>query len=483
MMRKEKPILFMFLILILLQQGCGSGGSGGSGGAYQGGSDGNTTQISDPATATYMEAYNLFKKLKENSDLTRVDIMTQVYEYLKTQSNVTSVELDASYRIIEFVANGDRFMIDDVEDREAAFFQDDTSSMVSTVVNENKSKCHSEKNRKMKAKILPLKGLMIQGHPEDRIMGFSNAIKSDLIKQSNFEFDSLRSNDIAGIANAFKSLNSYGLLIICSHGAYRCLSGNGQLIWLFSKEISAYTSETTRLLLKEELVSNFPFLVLDGDCLFKYKETNTGRHWIVCVRPSFFRKLLTSKIENTVVYLCCCYGCLTRNPIIISPTSLSFRYMFDYPDYISNDMVNSFLDAGFPVVYASSWDAAEPDMQEICVNGFLSLKDGNGNSISEREGFVNKGAKTIDSLCRLKTDRAIYDNVTVYQDLSSLNYGSSSLVIENPRTASLILSEEWIYNGVKIEVNVTQGNYFLVRFVKDEDVECFFGNDINITAE
>jgi len=487
MIRKENLILFLFLVFVMLQQGCGSGGSGGSGGAYQGGNDGGTAQISDPATATYMEAYNLFKKLKEDPDMTRVDIMTQVSDYLKSQSNVTSVELDASYRIIEFVANDVRFMIDDVEDIESAFVQQDANSSISSLERVKDKNSH-RMGKATKPLVLKRRGLVICGFPTRDIENFAKRFVADGIQFSNFDMSGINSDDISGIAENLRNLNEYGLLIIASHGFCECLPANAQCVWLFSREIIGSTSVSTRSTMESEISANFPFIVFDGDCGFKYKEDKDSnkKYWMVHVKPSFFRKLFSSvKIDKTMVFLSHCDGCQTRQPVMTGPTeNVTGRYLYDYGDLIGNDLVNSFLDAGSPVVYACSWNAKMQDMNHACTAGFLSLKDANGNSISEKESFINYGAENIDKAnSKINTGKWDYyiNNLSVNQNLMSLNYDSTLLTIGYTRTPPLF-SDYWTHNGQKWTVDITLGNCYLVRFVK-EDVECFFGNDINITAE
>lgn len=71
---------------------------------------------SEKAVSAYMEAYNLYAKLKKQPGFSRADAMTQVSNLLKKDPNVTDIRIDASYRVIEFTSGGTRFMIDDTED-------------------------------------------------------------------------------------------------------------------------------------------------------------------------------------------------------------------------------------------------------------------------------------------------------------------------------------------------------------------------------
>ncbi|GEM_PF-6955327 len=74
----------------------------------------------DEALSTYMEASNLYEKLKKNPHFSRIDAMNQVADLLRTKPNVTDIVVDVSYRVIDFKANGWGYTIDDLEDIWAA---------------------------------------------------------------------------------------------------------------------------------------------------------------------------------------------------------------------------------------------------------------------------------------------------------------------------------------------------------------------------
>jgi len=512
-MRKELLFLFLFLLLTMFMlSGCGSSGNGESGSAYQGGESGNTSQVSsdEQAVVTYLQAYELYQKLKENSNLSIIDRMNQVSDLLKTQSNVSSISIDASYRVIEFVADGTTFMIDDIEDFQKVDSYENTSINNVTKIDGNnyyeKKIYNKVKDNSSNFKVLPLRCLLIGGIPNNTIDKHKRDLR-DILIQKSFSVVDITSNNISDIAENFRNINNYGALIIITHSWCLQQKENAQLLYLFSKEASNNLYDTFQMIqsfsnLENELKTYFPFLQNDEefkkDCSIVIKNEGNQIYWIVNVRPSFFRQVFprgtnileNTQLENTLVYLYCCNGCTTKNPKIIftSNEQLKNVYLFSYSKTINNDMVNSFLNAGSPVVYASSWVSNEMSDFESCKNIF-KLVDTNNNVISEKEGFIRYGADYINKAFEEKDDRLtiIADKgVTVNQSISELNYENNLLVKEYNEYISnddKQIPIDWnIGDNFKYNITISNFNNFLVRFVSDKDVECFFGNDINIIA-